>query len=645
MEHERSRLTVWSFLKGLFKVVIGFSLLVQSLLFLLLLVFILGIVSSISTSLSGDGSEGPSIAVPDGGALVLNPQGTLVEIAPPVDPFDEAIARALGGGSSPQVSVHELVRAVRAAAGDDRITTLVLDLQGLYIPSSYASKAHYLASEVEAFRETGKRVIAIGDYYSQEQYLIASEADTVLLHDQGGMMIEGYGVYRQYFQSALERLQVTANVFRVGTFKSALEPYLGDEMSEAAALANRAYLDVLWDEYTTAIDANRDLSSGATRAYANNIVDVVQNAGGSFAQAAFNAGFIDRLMSRGEQVDFVADVVGRDAVDPAGFRGIPYRSYLYSVPGFVDRERVPNVAVITAAGTIVGGDEPYGVAAGDYIARQLRNARTDDTVRAVVLRVDSPGGSAFAAEIIRDELLRLKAVGKPVIVSMGSLAASGGYWISADADEIWAAPTTLTGSIGVFGFIPTFENTAAEVGVYTDGVGTTPLSAIMGAGLGPLPEAFSAIVQASIEDTYSSFLNIVAEGRGITTVAADEIGQGRVWIGRTAENINLVDQLGNLDDAIASAAARANLSDYDVVGMTQPKSRFDLFLEGLANSEQARLEGLTEISISDIMFGEKRSRALTLARVLEFVQAEAAFLGSFDDPNGVYVRCLECVTQ
>ncbi len=642
MEYERSRMTIWSFLKNLFKVVIGFSLLVQSLLFLLLIVFIFGLIGSVSSSLSGKGNdEGPTIAVPDGGALVLNPEGVLVETSPPADPFGDAVAQAFGGAAEAQVSVHDLVKTLRHAAKDDRIAALVLDLQGLYIPAGSASKAHYLAQEVEAFRETGKRVIAIGDFYTQEQYLVASEADEVLMHDMGTVLIEGYGRYRTYYKSALDKLKVTAHVFRVGTFKSALEPFLRDDMSPEAADANRAYLNVLWEEYQAAVDENRGFTPGTINAYAQSPVDAIRAAGGDMAGAAEQAGLVDALMSRGEMLDRVAAIVGRDKDKNAGFKGISYRSYRFSVPGAEDRGRVPNVAIITAAGTIVDGDEPYGVAAGDYIARQLRDARFDENVKAVVLRVDSPGGSAFASEIIRDELLAVKAAGKPVIVSMGSLAASGGYWISANADEIWAAPTTLTGSIGVFGFFPTFENTAADLGVFVDGVGTAPLSAIQGAGVGPLPEEVGEIFQASVEDTYGRFISIVSEGRGMSEAQADAIAQGRVWIGKTAQQLGLVSRLGTIDDAIAAAAARAGLEEYDVVGMVREKSRFELFLEALAGNDEVTGSDM----LVDEMFAERRSNAVTLGRLLQMAQKEVKFLSSFNDPNGVYVRCAECTLE
>lgn len=634
MEHERSRLTVWSFLKGLFKVVIGLSLLAQSLLFLFLLVMVIIIISSASQTLSGSTEEGPSLEVPDNSALVLNPYGTLVEQAPPSDALAEAVAAAFGAQSETQVSVHDMVRVIRAASEDDRIDALVLDLQGLYIPAIYASKAHYIADEVEKFRETGKPVVAIGDYYSQEQYLIASEADTIMLNDFGQLEITGYGAYGTYFKSALDKLKVKSNVFRVGTFKAAVEPFLRDDMSEEAKIANRAYLSVLWDSYAETVDENRGLTDGV-KSYANNMPALIRASGGNSADAALDAGLVDELTDRNGQIDYIVSLVGRDKKSKVGgFRGVGYETYKISVPVEEPREKSNKVAVITAAGTIVDGDDPVGVAAGDTIARQLREARFKDDVKAVVLRVDSPGGSAFASEIMRDELLALKDAGKPVVVSMGSLAASGGYWISASADEIWAAPTTVTGSIGVFGYIPTFEDSLAEIGVYTDGVGTTPLSPIAATGMGPLPEAYGEIVQATIEDVYQRFITIVAEGRGLTTERVDQIGQGRVWIGETAQQLQLVDKLGTIDDAIAAAASKAGVDDYDVVGLTREKTPFERFLESLSGVE-------AEASV-DVLFAGTSAKSLDMRRFIRFAVEEARFLVGFNDPQGAYVRCLQC---
>ena len=636
---ERDRLTAWGFIKTAFKVVIGFSLLVQSLLFIVLLVAIFGIIGGVATQLGEEREDGgPSLHVARGAALVLNPQGTLSEQAPETDPFQEAFSEAFGFSTASEVSVHELVRIVRAAQDDDRIEALVLDLGGLYVPSIYASKAYYLADAIEDFRESGKRVVAMGDAYTQEQYLIASEADTVLMHDYGQVFILGYGSYRTYFAEALEKLKVNSHVFRVGTFKSALEPYLRNDMSEAAKLANSAFLGVLWDTYTETVETNRGLPDGTVHDFASDMPRYLEAAGGDMARMAAEIGLIDEAMSRADMIAYVQDIVGEDE-DGESFNQVAWTKYRHAVRGPQDRDDIGNVAVVTAAGAIVDGEESTGVAAGDYIAEQLREARERDDVKAVVLRVDSPGGSAFASEVMRDEVLKIKAEGKPVIVSMGSLAASGGYWISAPADEIWASPTTVTGSIGIFGYLPTLEETAQSIGVNVDGVGTTPLAAFTAVGLGPLPDEASQILQMSIEQGYDRFLTIVSEGRGMSKNKVDAVAQGRVWIGQTAQELNLVDNLGDIDEAIAAAAARAGLEDYDVVGLTREKSAFERFLEGLTGTAQE--VGLVK-SPEAKLFAAESARPGTIEQVLSLVQAEARFQASFNDPNAIYARCLAC---
>jgi protease-4 len=311
---------------------------------------------------------------------------------------------------------------------------------------------------------------------------------------------------------------------------------------------------------------------------------------------------------------------------------VSYARYLASLRPPVD-DSDPNIAVVTAAGTIVDGQAPIGVSAGgDTIAALLRRAREDDNVKAVVLRVDSPGGSAFASDIIRDELIAIKKAGKPLIASMGSLAASGGYWISAPADEIWAAPTTITGSIGIFGLTFTFENAAAELGVFTDGVGTTALTPALAAGFGPLPEEYAEILQQSIEDGYDRFLSVVGEGRGLDKDYVDSVGQGRVWIGARARELRLVDELGDIDAAIAAAAARANLENYDVVEFVDELTPFERLL-GSFSSRVLALSG-----------GEIRAAQRTSIVRKWIAQAEKhlAFFGEFNDPNAAYARCLAC---
>lgn len=637
---ERSRLTVWQFFRGLAKVVVGGALFLQALLFIMVFAVILSVLGSVGEQMKGEKGDGPSLKVPEGSALIFNPSGVLAEQAPEQDPFEQALAEAFGGGSVGQVSVHELIRVVEHAKDDDRIELLVLDLGGLIVPDAYLSKAHILADAIEDFRESGKRVVSVGDYYDQNQYLIASEANTVLMHDQGLMFFTGFGSFRTYYASLLEKLDVSVNVFRVGTFKSALEPVLRDDMSPEAKEANLAYLGGLWDSYTTRVDENRGFTPGSTVAFANEFSTRLEAAGGDLAEAMLEGGYVDDLANREEQREFIREIVGEN--DEGELNTVKLKKYLIGMPTPENREDVKDIAVVTVEGAIIDGPQEPGVASGSYVAKQLREARKDDDVAAVVLRVDSPGGSAFASEVMRDELLALKEAGKPVIVSMSSLAASGGYWISAPADKIFAQPTTITGSIGIFSYLPTFEKLAERFGVNVDGVGTSPLSSIRGVPISELPEELRTILQLNIEDGYEEFLTVVSEGRDLSLERVDEIGQGRVWIGVDAKERNLVDEFGGLPDAIAAAAEAAGLEDWDVGGIVKEKTRFELFLEGLAG--EAHAYGL--IKDDDALFTSRRTgfERTTLGAAAKLLDDELRFQSSFDDPNGIYVRCLECPT-
>lgn len=640
MVEPKKKLSVWGFLKGAFKVVIGLSLFLQSLLFFIVLIAILTVMGIAAEQAAGPNSEAAQAQIEDGSALLLNPKGVLVEQAAYVDQFD--LTAVYTGGPAPEVEVHNIVFAIREAAKDDRINGLVLDFAGLYVPSSFASKAHYLADEIAAFKKTGKPVVAIGDFYSQENYIMAAEADTVMLHDYGSVFITGYGRYGTYYKSLLEKLKVTTHIFKVGTFKSAVEPLIRDDMSEPAKEANRAYLSVLWREYQSSVEAARGLNQGTVSNYTNNIEEIVASAGGDLAVAAKNVGLVDRLASRAEQKAFLAETFGKSDIEGKDFKHSTYTAYLSQAGSrFGEDGNNPNIAVITAAGTILDGEQPMGTVGGDTVARFVKMAREDDNVKAIVLRVDSPGGSAFASEVIRDELLATQKAGKPVVVSMGSLAASGGYWISANADEIWAAPTTITGSIGIFGVLQTVDQLANEAGVFVDGVGTTDIADVNTMGLGPLNEKFGNVIQANVEQGYDRFLSVVSSGRGITKEQVDQIGQGRVWIGETASTISLVDKLGTIDDAIKAAAAKANLEEYDLVEMAEPMTRLDQLLATLFGAG-VKL-GLVEAP-SERLYAksEATSSKGVLSKAIAAFNSEVKFQNSFNDPNSVYVRCIEC---
>ena len=627
-EHD-SGFSVWGFIKGFAKLIIGVLLLLQGLIGLVILLLFVGVIVEVTNGVAGSNDQ-VNVAFPDNAALVLNPNGVLVEVAQEVNTLQVLKEEAYGISEPTQISVHDLVKVIRSAKDDKKIKGLVLDLGNLGMSMSSASKLHYVADALADFKESGKKVIAVGDYYSQDQYFLAASADEIYMNDYGNLIIYGYGSYGTYVKSFLDKLKVTSHVFRVGTFKAAVEPFLRDDMSPEAKEANMAYLDVLWREYTAGVESARGLPAGAVESYANNMSTIMASVNGDFAKAALETGLVDGLLSRAGMNEKLMQTFGKSR-DGKSYNQVSYRRYLMSLDDEVDGAD-PNIAVITAAGTIVDGEAPVGRAAGgDTIAAELRKAREDDKVKAVVLRIDSPGGSAFASDIIRDEVIALKAAGKPIVVSMGSLAASGGYWIAANADEIWAAPTTITGSIGIFGYFNTFENTAAEVGVFVDGVGTTNLSPILAAGIGPLPDSFSDLIQQSTENGYDRFLTVVGDGRGLDKTYVDSIAQGRVWVGETALDLKLVDKLGDYDDAIVAAAALAKLEKYDVVTTKEKRTPFERFLGNMS------AQVLAYVNMDS---GKSSPRLLT--KMMKAAEDQAEFFEEFNDPNAAYARCVTC---
>lgn len=629
MSEDEHKFGVWSFLKGFGKLLIGILLVLQGVVGLALLLMIVGLIVGVSDTIGG-GKAGARI--PKEAALLVNPNGVLVEEAEVKDPFDQMFEEAFGAEEPAQIEVGELTRAITSAANDSRIKGMVLDLTQLYVPTISASKAHDVAQAIDAFKASGKKVYAIGDYYGQEQYLIASHADEIYMHDKGSLVFIGYGAYDAFLKTFLEKLLITPHVFRVGAFKAAVEPFLRDDMSPEAKEANLAFLGSMWKNYVASVEAARSLPGGSLDRFANDLNSILRETNGDFAEAALKYKLVDHLTSRPEQLAAMKAAFGEDESGD-GFKNVDFQTYLRAIGPEKDGDD-PNIAIVTAAGTIVDGEAPAGVAAGgDTIAGYLKKALEDENVKAVVLRVDSPGGSAFASEIIRDGVLALKEAGKPVVISMGSLAASGGYWISAPGDEIWAAPTTVTGSIGIFAFFPTFEKAATYWGVNIDGVGTTALSSLYATGIGPLEDNVADIFQQSVEDGYRDFLGVVAEGRDLRPDYVDEIGQGRVWIGEQAVGLKLVDNLGDLDDAVAAAARLANLEKYDRVKLREEASPFAAFFGHSA----ARVM---------IALGADRSNAVAarslVRKAMSAVEKEIRFFEEFNDPNALYARCITC---
>lgn len=575
-------------------------------------------------------SDEGTVIVPKDSALILDIYGDVVIQKRTVDPFDEFMQEAFEQrDENPEVLLRDIIYAIENARHDGRIDVLILNLQGMR--SAGMDKLKQIADAINGFKQSGKPVYAVGDGYTQAQYYLASQADNLYMNPMGWILLDGFGRYRAYFKSALEKLKATTHVFRVGTFKSAVEPVLRDDMSDAAKAANEAWLNSLWQQYKTDVATARNLDMDNFDEKVEDFMAKFDAADGDFAQYALQNNWVDALKSREEIRTELVALVGKDA-SKQGFTHIRFDDYLKVIKPpipFIDNG-TEKVGVVVAKGTILDGEQRAGTIGGDSTARLLRKARHDDNIKAVVLQVDSPGGSAFASEIIRQEVELLKAAGKPVVASMSSMAASGGYWISTSADEIWAAPSTITGSIGIFGMFMTYEDTLAYLGIRTDGVGTTDFAGAFSPSR-TLDPRIGQIFQRSIENGYEQFIGLVAESRDIDIKRVDEIAQGRVWIGSTAQEIGLVDKLGYLDDAVKSAAQLAGLDQYDIQYVERTLSSKELFWkEVFGNAATYAGKAITVESDNHLM-------ALVKQLVADFDS-----IARLNDPRGTYAYCLMC---
>ncbi len=552
--------------------------------------------------------------------LLLNISGDITEKQAVINPYDYLSHSLLGKPIPMNNMLYDLVEQIRHSATDPLINGMVLSLTNM--SETNLTKLRYLAKAINEFKSTGKKVYAIGGHYSQSQYYLASYADKIYMADDGAVLLQGYGTYSLFFKDLLEKLKVSTHVFRVGTYKSFVEPYTRTEMSKEAKESSAVWLNQLWGAYVTDIAKNREIDVNTLSPDAQTFYDALKEAKGSLAALNLKMGLVDALLNRPDMRQELIDTFGSDGKDSFNYVSI----YDYQAP-IVSSISDNEIAVVVVSGPIIDGPDTEGATGGDTIARLLRDARINKKIKSVVLRVDSPGGSAFASEVIRNEVVALRAAGKPVVVSMSSVAASGGYWISTSADKIIAQPTTITGSIGIFGIFTTFQDTLAQYGVYNDGIGTTPFT---GVGLTrALPPKIGDIIQLNVENGYERFINLVASQRELELDAVERIAQGRVWTGYDAMQKGLVDQMGDYDDAINLAAKLANIEDYSLNWMKKPLSATQQFILDLF-----RQTALT--------FNLKSALPDGLSTLTQKLVQEVNTLEQFNDPKGLYATCPNC---
>ncbi|EKA4787937.1 signal peptide peptidase SppA [Salmonella enterica] len=612
--------TLWRFIAGFFKWtwrVLNFvHEMVLNLFFIFLVLVGVGIWMQI-----GNGSNSEQTAR---GALLLDISGVIVD-KPSTNHRLGALGRQLFGASSDRLqenSLFDIVNAIRQAKDDRNITGIVLDLKNF--TGADQPSMRYIGKALREFRDSGKPVFAVGENYSQGQYYLASFANKIWLSPQGQVDLHGFATNGLYYKTLLDKLKVSTHVFRVGTYKSAVEPFIRDDMSPAAREADSRWIGELWQNYLHTVSANRQISPQQLFPGAQAIIDGLTSVGGDTAKYALDHKLVDALASSADVEKALTKQFGWSKTEN-NYRAISYYDYSLKTPA----DTGGTIAVIFANGAIMDGEETPGNVGGDTTASQIRDARLDPKVKAIVLRVNSPGGSVNASEVIRAELAAARAAGKPVVVSMGGMAASGGYWISTPANYIVASPSTLTGSIGIFGVINTVENSLSSIGVHSDGVSTSPLADIsMTKALSP---EVQQMMQLSIEYGYKRFITLVADARKRTPEQIDKIAQGHVWTGEDAKANGLVDSLGDFDDAVAKAAELAKLKQWHLDYYQDEPTVLDMVMDSMTGSVRAMLPEAIQAMLP-----------APLVSAANTVKAEGDKLAAFNDPQNRYAFCLTC---
>ena len=565
--------------------------------------------------------------MPDKGALYLAPSGVLVDQRSYIDPFAQALSQS--DHRDAETLVRDIVDALDYAQYDERITHILLDTN--YLAGGGIAKLEEISSALQRFKKSGKPIIAIGDNFSQQQYFLAAHADEIIINPMGRIMLTGFGSYTSYYKEALDKLKVNMHIFRVGKYKSAVEPFIANSMSDEARADRRELIDSLWKFYTSQVEHLRGLPTGAIDDLVNNMHSRLVSANGDVSAMALDQGLVDRVATRSETHNYLQQILPTSNGD---FASVGMPAYLNHIKlgklNAVDKTK-PKVALVVASGNIIDGNQPEGTVGGDTIASIFKEIQDDEKVKAIVLRIDSPGGSAFASDVIRDAIAETRKNNIPVVVSMGSYAASGGYWIATESDLVMAMSTSITGSIGVFGVIPTFEDSLQALGIHSDGVGTSSISGMLQLDQPMTPQA-AMIIQSGVEHVYTRFLSLVANSRNSTPSDIHKIAQGRVWTGEKALQLGLVDELGDLNDAIKSAATLAGISDYKV----------DYRRKKLSFLEQAMMEINGNISAAVTAVGLDSWLPKSLQRAVIKVLEPLEIFNTLTDPNGLYLYCDDC---
>ncbi|MEL5655695.1 signal peptide peptidase SppA [Serratia ureilytica] len=612
--------TLWQIIAGIFRWTWRLLNFIRELILNLFLVLLILVGVGIYLSFQSSSTS----TAPARGALLVDLSGVVVD-QPSVNNRVRQWGRELLGASSSRLqenSLFDVVDSIRKAKDDKNITGMVLqlnDFAGADQPS-----LRYIGKALREFRDSGKPIFAIGDSYNQTQYYLASYANKVYLSPQGAVDLHGFATNNLYYKSLLDMLKVTTNIFRVGTYKSAVEPLIRDDMSPAAREADSRWIGGLWQNYLETVAANRQLTPQQLFPGAAGVLSGLQAAGGDTARYALDNKLVDELASRTAIENQLVKTFGWDK-QANDFNAIS----IYDYQPKPDANQGGKIAVVFANGAIMDGPQTPGNVGGDTTAAELRQARLDPAVKAVVFRVNSPGGSVSASEVIRSELAAVRAAGKPVVVSMGGMAASGGYWVSTPADYIIASPSTLTGSIGIFGIINTYEKTLDTLGVHTDGVATSPLADI--AVTKALPQEFSQMMQLNIENGYKNFLDLVAKSRKMTPQQVDQIAQGHVWLGSDAKANGLVDQLGDFDDAVKKAAELAKLQQWQLDWFVDTPSLSDMVLSQFGVSIHAMLPAAIQAMLP-----------APLASFANAVKEQPGLFNNLNDPQNRYAICLTC---